>query len=630
MSFPRQICLVSALLLLSSSLLTPSARANVYATDIKLNGSMDDVTNAPVTISYILNEPASLGVAVKIMSGSTPIKTITLTNGPGTLRGTNTVVWDGKNDSANPVGAGTYSVSITAASSGYVDWKQISSDTNDGNYVWEGRGIAVDRNPASPYYGRVFVGNADTGPGSRNGDIIGIQKLNADGSPADEGSFTTGGFNWTGGFVSPWKIEVSADDFVYIEDFSGNGELYGWDPTLSTNSLLDVLREDNWGNSSNVSLTGPFVFGSGAATQIWMADNNSPAGLGVLSYNLSTNGTCASNYTGVTVVGIGGDTNLNSAPYDVALDQNGTIYTIQSLATPDDPSQRVFRFPAYNPGTNGPPELIADWAIGGGDNEYAQASGVAVDPSGTYVAVAFKGLQIANVLTNGNTKIFYATNGEVVVSLDLADGIKHVDTDCAWDAVGNVYFIDAWASVWRTFSPPGTNQATTAAVPQVQVTGTTQPVQITRIGVTNGTVTLDFTGPSSALPSSFTVLSGKVVTGITNPVPASITTTGAGAFGATFGTNGPVEFYRIINQSGSGPQTPLITGITVSAGTVTVNFTGGTSDTPSLFTLLSGTVVSGITNNSGATITQVGSTGSGLFSATVAASGPRQFYRIHR
>ena len=47
--------------------LAPSARANVYATNIKLNGSLTNVTivqGAGVAIRYVLNEPASAGVTV--------------------------------------------------------------------------------------------------------------------------------------------------------------------------------------------------------------------------------------------------------------------------------------------------------------------------------------------------------------------------------------------------------------------------------------------------------------------------------------------------------------------------------------------------------------------------------------
>ena len=38
----------------------------------------------------------------------------------------------------------------------------------------------------------------------------------------------------------------------------------------------------------------------------------------------------------------------------------------------------------------------------------------------------------------------------------------------AWDNVGNLYALDGFAQVWRAYSPPGTNRATTVAVPVIQ------------------------------------------------------------------------------------------------------------------------------------------------------------------
>ena len=188
----------------------PSAYANVYATNIKLNGGMTNLSVAPgasVGISYILNEPASSGVTLKILSGSTAVRTIGLAGGAlGTARGLNTYTWDGKDDSNHNVAGGNYSVSITAASTGYSGWTKITDDNNVGNYTWESRGVAVDRNTNSPYYGRVFVGNSFPGPGAANGDLLGIQKLNADGSDADEGAFSDGGVVWRAGYFPPGRF----------------------------------------------------------------------------------------------------------------------------------------------------------------------------------------------------------------------------------------------------------------------------------------------------------------------------------------------------------------------------------------------------------------------------------------
>src|ERR1035437_6062643 len=107
---------------LALALVAPSAHANVFASNVKINAGVTNVSVAQgtsITISYILNEPASAGVTIKVLSGATAVRTISIATGnAGTTRGTNTVVWDGKNDSGNNVPGGDYSASITAASSG--------------------------------------------------------------------------------------------------------------------------------------------------------------------------------------------------------------------------------------------------------------------------------------------------------------------------------------------------------------------------------------------------------------------------------------------------------------------------------------------------------------------------------
>ena len=94
-------------------------------------------------------------------------------------------------------------------------------------------GMAVDKNPNSPYYGRVVVGCATSA--AANGVIqnCGFYKFNADGTPADEGSFgyanyTTNDAGQTGsGEIAPatapgffqWRnpstIRIGEDDRIY-------------------------------------------------------------------------------------------------------------------------------------------------------------------------------------------------------------------------------------------------------------------------------------------------------------------------------------------------------------------------------------------------------------------------------
>ena len=342
----------------------PSAHANVYATNVRLDGGTTNITTAAggqVTISYILNEAASAGVDINITSGASVVRKIRLAAGDqGTDRGPNSITWDGQDNNSNNAAGGTYQVSITAGSAGYTNWTQITSEDDPGAYVYLGSGIAVDRNPTSLYYGRVFVANAAAGPtpATTPGDVLGILKLNADASFAEEVPSSGGwdGRDWAGNGLSPWQVRVSDDDFVYVSDLATSGEVLRWDPTLSSNSMVMVLRSDNI--PSGAQLSGPAIVGTGTNTQIWMADTN--GGSGVLRWHVTSTGACATNDLGKSVVGLGTDAtnNLTLGPISVALDQRGNIYTCQVSTNTDDPTSRVFRFSAYDPSTNGGvPEL---------------------------------------------------------------------------------------------------------------------------------------------------------------------------------------------------------------------------------------------------------------------------------
>jgi hypothetical protein len=616
------------------------ARGNVYPTNLKINDGFTNVSVAAgssVRISYILNEPASGGVVIKILNGTNALRTITIPSGsPGTLRGTNLVTWD---TGVTSVPAGVYGLMVTAASQGYKQWTQTTDDNADGNVIWQGRGIAIDQNTNSPYYGRVFVANSqanDQGSPTWLGFQVGILKCNADGSYADEGGLSTGGYPWAGDTFSPWHLEVSKNDRVYINDFTTNGQVIGWDATISTNSEVAVLRPDNWTNL-DVSLSGPALSTAGTNDFLWMADTafgrSLSIGQGILRYTLLPDGTCATNDTGVTAVAVGGS--LTGNPVDVAVDRAGNIYTIQDNSDPEDPNNRVFRFSPFTvPGTNTAPITNADWAVGATNDTMGGASGIAVDPTGTYVAVAFTGLSTGS---NGCTQILYATNGAVVTNLDLGVTISgvtdHEDRDCAWDAVGNAYYIDNFFAVWRAVSPPGTNHATTVALATIEVTAVVVPdgaPKITKISVSGGQVIIEFSAGTNETAGAFTVQAAASVTGTyTTVTSATITNVAPGQFRAVLPAGPTTQYFRI-SQGGSAPPPSQFqfTGIAISGNTVSLTFSGSTNDSASAFTLLGAATVNGsylhLTN---ATVTPISP---GVFKASVPSSGLVQFYRVKK
>jgi len=217
---------VSGLLVILLSIGSPSsARGNVYATSIRLNDSPQDISSPQgkaVKISYILNEAASAGAEAQIFSGTNVLRTIEIPAGqPGTLWGRNTISWDGKDDRGVLVPLGVYSIRVRAASSGFTDWTPISNDLGKTNYVYRGTGIDVNRNPASPYYGQVYVANSESGPnagipGAAPGEENGLLRFNVDGS---EAVLVTDPL-WTGFGLSPWHVEVTDDDYVYVNDLA--------------------------------------------------------------------------------------------------------------------------------------------------------------------------------------------------------------------------------------------------------------------------------------------------------------------------------------------------------------------------------------------------------------------------
>ncbi|MGD0815095.1 MAG: hypothetical protein ABSA83_15960 [Verrucomicrobiota bacterium] len=461
-NFARLAGSLALVLVFVSSALT--ACANVYATDIKLNGSLDAAVIVPgdvLTVSYILNDTASGGVWVRIYSGTNLVQTLSSAEEEaGTNSGLNTAIWSNTPDMAQ----GVYTVSITAASTGYSTWTNITDD-GPNFFVNFPSGIAVNQNTNSLYYGRVYVANSYPTGGDSPGDQVGILKCNADGSPADEGGFSTGGYGWGGQSDSPWKMAIGADDRVYVDDYANQGVVVSFNPILDDNSQRQVVRTDNYPQPT-VYFTGLSVIGSGANAAIWMTDAELSGSVGVNGWQIGTNGVAADNDPGFVVVPLDSSF-LTKSPFDIAVDTNGYIDVIQMLTT-EDPAYAVMSFKTYG----GMPVTMANWADGMFP-QLLEAYGIASDPAGSRLAVAVVGTNGFEYDTTGGIYLYCSTNGDFMTDIDQTGGDGYYDV--AWDNVGNLYALDNTRQVWRIYSPPGTNQATTVAVPVAQAYSALQP-----------------------------------------------------------------------------------------------------------------------------------------------------------
>jgi hypothetical protein len=459
MSFMRYF---SAVLLLSCIVVQIQARP--YATSL---------TNASGNISFRLNESAD---SVKVISAGG-----TITNDLGALAaGSHTF----------PLSVtGPYEVQVFKVSQpGFTSplapnsaaVLQISTDTNLLRFN-NPRGLAVNTDPASPYFGRVYVANmsvTNSPPFARPvGD--GIYVLNSDLSDAlgQGDTALTGGLDFTQSVTaSPFRLTIGRDGNLYISDWSdATGSVYVTDPDVSAASGQNVLggpaggpfpvtvdrihgsigglwvegslvngdltvftvdedlqsdpatstatqRQSLWRHDIGGALPGPFVM----PTRIAGHANSFLGTVGnqVMDLDRSTNGNFfVSNYRSS-----GGEANV------WMVDPNSGAIVWSSLVESR----------ALVPGT---PDFLR------------AAGGIAVSPLGDYLAVM-------NIETNG-IAIVPLTNG--VPDLTNRMYFQGMGTnspqgrEVAFDAAGNLYAVSSSAGLLRVFSPGGTSTTTTGS-----------------------------------------------------------------------------------------------------------------------------------------------------------------------
>lgn len=195
------------------------------------------LTNNAGTVSFRLNEAAD---NVKVIGNSG-----TLTNDLGAVGRGLTVT----NLTSAGLTGGVFSVVVTKAGAGTPT--RISDDANVFNQFERPTGVAVNKRPGSPYFGRIYVSNARTSPtgtGRAQGD--GIYVLNADCTDAvGQGDVAlNSGINFdSGGTSSPWRLRVGEqDDMVYATDWSdadgtNSAALYRFDPNISEGSGTNMF-----------------------------------------------------------------------------------------------------------------------------------------------------------------------------------------------------------------------------------------------------------------------------------------------------------------------------------------------------------------------------------------------------
>lgn len=513
--------------LLAAIALAPAAQAVPYASGV--------INNAG-TVSFILNESADN-------------VTVLLDGGPGSLN-------------LGALAAGSHSFALGAATtfeiqvskSGVAPWTRISSDVNPLLLFSAGRGVAVNQNPASPYFGRIYVANTAAGTVTTNavGGIAqsrtvgeGIYILSADQSDAlgRGDAASTGGlaFDSTGGTAvpganSPWRIEVGDDGNLYIADFSTNtGCIYYTDPDVNTGA--QALAGTGWNrptsqNTVHTTIGGsPIVRGSIAAgtLKIWSTDGsyNRPAG-GSLNRLMRWDVDAGPFPHGLAPTQLGNP--LLSANADVTTDcdlaPDGKFYLMQNRANGTETGLFVMD-------TNGTTVL---WG------SLATSRSISNNPSATdilrisrAVKVSPDGRRVALIRDDMQTWVLPLTNGIPDLGgrelVNTAGTNTTLGRDVSWDAAGNLYALSSGNALLRIFSPGGTTKTITRSDGTFTVVRP-PPVSVETpdsFGHENGADTITFsiyrTGDTSADLTVNYTLTGTAINGtdyVTNTLSATI------------------------------------------------------------------------------------------------------------
>jgi len=462
--------------------------ANVYATDLKFSAPAVDATNSNATVDLLfrLNEPANeTGIDIFRADNDTLVRHIDLGL---QARGRVTWTWDLKDSSSQPVSKNTeYYYKVRAKSTGYSAWTQISNDNDQGGKFFNPKSVDVNKDPASPFFGRIYVNQptfgATTAPPApqRTFTSKGLWALNADMTDAlgqgDAG--LTGGVAWTASTNSPYHLTVGPDGKIYLFDWADTHSGVWVAPAdLSGNWVAILDPKDEVGQSGNTapltsppaihgSTAGGIVLGKGLNRKLYTLDEDlqDAAGNGgsdgsLWMYPIGAADAYCNKLPTIIWDDAGPDMAWNME-MDVDVDGQGNWFICQNRNEGTDTSSLWKVAPDGNAANNWAPAWtsLSQWAAKEGTEDFVRdplrrnRSGVAYDKVHN---------RLATVSTLGWINVFSASLDKSTL-VQVPNG--GTPRDVAFDAVGNIYIADNTSEELRVWSPgDGANEYTTKSI----------------------------------------------------------------------------------------------------------------------------------------------------------------------
>jgi len=538
------------------------------------------LTNNAGTISFRLNERAN---AVAVMYTNLTGDTI-ITNLGSQAAGliiTNLSI------------PGNFTVAVTnSAAAGYLGGAtlQISNDSTNGTSTNTmrfnaPRGVAVNTNPASPYFGRIYVANAIAGTATRPVQD-GIYMLNADysdavgqGTNARTGGITAFTNNIPGSTDdgnTPWHLEIGQDDQLYIADFSTtNGNIYMTDPdvTVGTNLLVGFGAPGTPNASPHHGRIGSSVITAGSLTNgtlvVYAIDSD-------IGYD-GGGGALGANHIVKWEIGAG------PLPVDIAVTNvdNATLLPDVGVTVDLDrgPDGKFYTMQNRSVGSEGG-IFVVDPAVDGGPF-YPVSDGLwdeVFDSRAATIGVLNGGAQTNDLLRisravkispDGQLMAIIRDDNQIWV-INLVSGIPDLTTarliatspatsigrDICFDAAGNIYTVSSGQALLRVYSPGYKTVAQTSSQGTFSVVNT----------LPDNAVSISATDPDAAEPGGLNGDTGTFTfsrTGDTSqPLTVNYTVSGTATRGVDYVTNGASGSIPVINGA-----------ITFAAGDSSTNVT---------------------------------------------------------
>jgi|GEM_PF-1858564 len=288
---------------------------------------LDAGTSCPAHVSYWLSGDAT-SVTIDIIDANTGAVAYTFPTitGANASKGfhSDVVTWNGQANGGGDVAPGAYKIRATVVAPGTGSnttkmapiWESVSG-TGASN-GWRIYGIAMNNNPDSPFYGRIYVGNFQNDDGRTKA----IWELNPDGTVI--GTLPDVGFVGSG----PWGLCVDWDGDVYVSNRTDPTGIwrYHWNGTawVASPKILGTTNDRYLGCSmesgANLKLIDTFyqTIASPATIRLYAGTGDPPA----------------------SFAKAGGDKSGSDCFMQPAIDTDGTVYVAginqsASTVTPD-------------------------------------------------------------------------------------------------------------------------------------------------------------------------------------------------------------------------------------------------------------------------------------------------------